>query len=128
MLFEISILCRFVAAHALRLPGGGTEPLHGHNWRLRVCVGAERLDAMGTVMDFHELERLIEPIVEPMRNKNLNELEWFATVNPSAENVARHVAQSLDQNLKLPAGVRLLSVEVWETDDCQAIYRPGSRA
>jgi 6-pyruvoyltetrahydropterin/6-carboxytetrahydropterin synthase len=126
MLFEISILCRFAAAHALRLPGGGIEPLHGHNWRLRICVGAERLDSMGTVMDFHELERLIEPIVEPMRNRNLNELEWFATVNPSAENVARHVAQSLGQNLKLPVGVRLLSVEVWETDDCQAIYRPGS--
>jgi 6-pyruvoyltetrahydropterin/6-carboxytetrahydropterin synthase len=128
MLFEISILCRFAAAHALRLPGGGIEPLHGHNWRLRVCVGAERLDAMGTVMDFHELERLIEPIVEPMQNRNLNELEWFAAVNPSAENVARHVAQSLDQNVKLPASVRLLSVEVWETDDCQATYRPGSRA
>src|SRR5271169_3691848 len=101
MEFEISILRQFAAAHALRLPGGGIEPLHGHNWRLRVCVGAARLDAMGTVMDFHELERLVEPIVEPMRNRNLNELAWFATVNPSAENVARHVAQ----NLRLPAGI-----------------------
>jgi 6-pyruvoyltetrahydropterin/6-carboxytetrahydropterin synthase len=121
MPFEISILCRFAAAHALRLPGGGIEPLHGHNWQLRVCVGADRLDAMGTVMDFHMLERLVEPIVEPMRNRNLNELEWFTTVNPSAENVARHVAEQL----KPPTGIRLLSVDVWETEDCQASYRPG---
>jgi 6-pyruvoyltetrahydropterin/6-carboxytetrahydropterin synthase len=121
MMFEISIVCRFAAAHALRLPGGGIEPLHGHNWRLRICVGSERLDGMGTVMDFHELERLVQPIVEPMQNRNLNELEWFAVVNPSAENVARHVAEKL----KLPVGIRLLGVEVWETDDCQAVYRPG---
>jgi hypothetical protein len=28
------------------------------------------------------------------------------------------------QSLKLPAGMSLLSVQVWETPDCSAIFRP----
>jgi 6-pyruvoyltetrahydropterin/6-carboxytetrahydropterin synthase len=121
MPFEISTTHTFAAAHALRFPDGSIEPVHGHNWRVRVTVGAERLDALGCVMDFHELERLVDVIVVPMHNRHLNELDPFAReLNPSAENVAYHVGRSL----KLADGVKLLSVEVWETDPNSAVYRP----
>ncbi len=62
----------------------------------------------------------------PWHNRHLNECPPFAAgsdptpLNPSAENVAYHVGRSL----ALPADVRLLSVEVWETDENSAVYRP----
>ena len=114
MPFEIATVRRFAAAHALRLYDGSMEPVHGHNWRVRVRVAADRLDPIGVVMDFHELERLVDQIVGPWHNRHLNECPPFSTeLNPSAENVAYHVGRTL----ALPAGVRLLGVQVWETEE-----------
>ena len=119
MSFEIATHRRFCAAHALKLYDGSMEPVHGHNWRVRVRVSADRLDVIGVVMDFHELERLVDLIVQPWHNRHLNECPPFVTeLNPSAENVAYHISRSL----KLPASVRLVSVDVWETDDNVATW------
>ena len=119
MPFEITTTREFSAAHQLALYDGSLEPLHGHNWRVKVSVGAEKLDAIGVVMDFHELERLVDAIIAPMHNRHLNDLPAFASLNPSAENVAWLIGQSL----KLPAGIQLLCVEVWETANNSAVYR-----
>src|SRR3954466_8719233 len=101
--YEITTTRQFSAAHQLRLYDGSLEPLHGHNWRVRVTAAAPTLDSIGVVMDFHELERLLDQIVMPMHNSHLNELEAFAKSNPSAENVAVHVANQL----RLPKSVTL---------------------
>lgn len=120
MAFEISSTRHFSAAHQLRLYDGSLEPVHGHNWRAKVTVAAPKLDSIGVVMDFHELERLMDAIIAPLHNHHLNETEPFRKLNPSAENVALHVARSL----RLPAGVQLVSVEVAETPENVAVYRP----
>ena len=119
MPFEICVTREFSAAHQLRLYNGSMEPVHGHNWRVRVTVSADKLDSIGVVMDFHELERLVDEIIKPMHNAHLNDLPSFSKLNPSAENVALHIGQSLE----LPKQVRLVSVQVWETAQCSAIYR-----
>ena len=120
-MFSITAERDFSASHQLRLYDGSLEPLHGHNWRVRVIVSSEKLDAIGVVMDFHELERLLHEIVGPWHNAHLNDQPPFAGgVNPSAENVALHVAE----RLKLPSGVRLASVEAWETPQNRAFFRP----
>src|SRR5436190_13818960 len=96
------------------------EPLHGHNWKVKVTVSAQKLDEIGVVMDFHELERLVDEIVEPMHNRNLNELGAFKAINPSAENVAVHIGEKLG----LAKNMKLESVEVWETEENSAVFRP----
>src|SRR3954453_20876728 len=68
MPFEIRTVRSFSAAHQLRLYDGSIEPVHGHNWRVEVTVSATQLDAIGVVMDFHELERLLDDIIRPMHN------------------------------------------------------------
>ena len=114
MAFEISTTRRFAAAHALRLYDGSLEPVHGHNWRVRVTVSAPKLDASGVVLDFLELEGLVDLIVMPWHTRHLNELPPFdRELNPSAENVAYHIARML----KLSHRVGLNSVEVSETDE-----------
>ena len=120
MPFEITSTREFPAAHQLRLYDGSLEPLHGHNWRVTVTVAADELDSIGVVMDFHELDRMLDAIVGAWHNRHLNEVEPFTRVNPSTENVALHVARAL----KLPANVRLVSVQVWETRTNSATYRP----
>jgi 6-pyruvoyltetrahydropterin/6-carboxytetrahydropterin synthase len=119
MAFEVTTQRTFSASHQLRLYDGSIEPLHGHNWVVRVTVVGEKLDSIGVVIDFHVLERLVDELILPMHNRHLNELAPFARDNPSAENVALHVGRGL----KLPAGVRLGSVQVWETPENSAIYR-----
>jgi hypothetical protein len=73
MPFEITSVKRFSAAHSLRLHDGSFEPVHGHNWTVKITVAADRLDAIGVVMDFHELDRLLEVIVSPWHNRPLNQ-------------------------------------------------------
>jgi 6-pyruvoyltetrahydropterin/6-carboxytetrahydropterin synthase len=119
MAFEISTTRRFSAAHQLKLYDGSLEPVHGHNWQVRVTVSSPKLDAIGVVMDFHELERLVDAIVLPWHNRHLNETTAFSQINPSAENVAVVVAGAL----RLPSTVKLVSVEVWETGENRAVLR-----
>src|SRR5215203_1193921 len=112
MRFEITTRRVFSAAHQLKLYDGTLETLHGHNWVVRVTVGSDRLDRIGVVMDFHELDRQVEEILGGWHNRHLNEVAEFEKLNPSTENVAVVVAGKL----RMPAGVGVVSVEVWETE------------
>src|SRR5688500_7182707 len=106
MPFQITTTRHFSAAHQLRLYDRSLEPLHGHNWQVKVTVSAQKLDGIGVVMDFHDLERRLDKVIDPMHNRHLNELPAFKSTNPSAENVAMHIAETL----LLPSGVQLQSV------------------
>jgi 6-pyruvoyltetrahydropterin/6-carboxytetrahydropterin synthase len=117
-MFQITITRHFSASHQLRLYDGSLEPLHGHNWVVKVKVSAEKLDSIGVVMDFHELERLVDNIVRPMHNSHLNDHAPLNGQNPSAEMVAQHIGKGL----ALPNGINLESVEVWETPENSALY------
>lgn len=119
MVYEISITAEFSAAHQLRLYDGSLEPLHGHNWRVVVTVAANRLDEIGVVMDFHELERRLQHVVGRFHNQNLNDVIPFVEVNPSAEKVAEYIATTLP----LPERVRLCDVVVHETEQNWARIR-----
>jgi len=59
-MYEATVEKTFCASHALKMPGGGSEPMHGHNWKVEVTIAARGLDAMDTVMDLkiaHFFER-----------------------------------------------------------------------
>ncbi|HVX84503.1 MAG TPA: 6-carboxytetrahydropterin synthase [Phycisphaerae bacterium] len=130
-MLSIETIHTFSAAHALRLPTGGTEPLHGHDFRLTVRIAADTLDALETVLDFHLLEGAVEKIIAPFRNANLNDLAPFnVSINPSAERIAEHIAQQLQHILPTldPAApsrhLRLTEVRLTEAPNCLAIWTP----
>jgi 6-pyruvoyltetrahydropterin/6-carboxytetrahydropterin synthase len=120
MPFQITTTRTFSAAHQLRLYDGSLEPIHGHNWVVKVTVEAPQLDSIGVVMDFHELERLVDTATRGWHNSHLNEQPAFRSINPSAENVAVVIARTL----QLPGKVRLIAVEVWETPENSARFSP----
>jgi 6-pyruvoyltetrahydropterin/6-carboxytetrahydropterin synthase len=115
--FCIHINARFPASHQLRMYDGSLESLHEHDWRVKVTVSGE-LDAIGVVMDFHDLEKRLENVIGPMRGRSLNELPAFASRNPSAENIAALIGTTLS----VPETVQVRVVEVWETPENSAEF------
>ena len=116
----------FAAAHAIVI-NGVREPLHGHNWRATVTLEGPRTDAEGLLCDFHLVESVLQRTVARWHNRSLNDLEPFAAgLNPSAEHVARQIADEVAAGVrgKLPAGVRIASVRITEAPSCAATYKP----
>jgi 6-pyruvoyltetrahydropterin/6-carboxytetrahydropterin synthase len=126
-MFEVSVERTFAAAHQLRDYKGKCENLHGHNYKVRVTVQAEELDAAGLVVDFVEIKRLMDQIIERLDHTYLNDIPPFDRLNPSAENIAKLFFDELDRGLKAAAmanSPRLAAVKVWETETSTATYRP----
>ncbi len=105
---------------------GEREPLHGHNWHVTATIAGEKLDPDGLLCDFHTVHGALQEIIAPFENRNLNEVEPFDLVNPSAENVARHIAAELGARLDegLAPHAAVAAVSVTEATGCRAVYRP----
>ena len=122
-MFEIEREMTFSASHQLRGYKGCCERLHGHNFRVRVGVRSQTLDAVGMVMDFHELDALMRHAVSRFEHRHLNDSDEFETVNPSAENIARVVGDAVAKALD-GRGIRFVYCDVYETDRSRARYVP----
>lgn len=74
---------------------------HGHNYNLEVEVKGEVDPETGYVIDMKYLSDLIQDhVVEPFDHKNLNEeVDYFAQLNPTAENIAIVIWKILREKL-----------------------------
>lgn len=123
-MFEIARERTFSASHQLRNYKGRCERLHGHNWRVRVCVASTGLDSSGMVIDFHELDRMMGIAIEPFDHRHLNDVSEFETDNPSAENIARSIGDSVKSQLQ-GTEIRVSYCDVFENDLSRARYIPA---
>ncbi|MCF8067597.1 MAG: 6-carboxytetrahydropterin synthase QueD [Desulfobacterales bacterium] len=123
-MFELKVVTRFAAAHQLKMVAKQCENLHGHNWKIEVHVGGEKLNSAGVLIDFGILKKHIRAIMETLDHKFLNELEMFNDdCPPSSENVALYVANMLQKKLDAePNDVSVTRVTSWESDDACATY------
>ncbi len=121
-MFEVCVTGHFVATHQLRRPDGSTEELHEHDWHVRVTYAGARLDETGVLVDFVAVRGRLHALLAEFHEQNLNHLRPFARDNPTAENVARHLAAGLPQ--ELPGAARLTCVEVEEETGCFGRYYP----
>ena len=76
------------SAHYLRDYKGKCANLHGHNWLVIVRLKSSKLDRIGMVLDF----KRIKEEVDKLDHGNLNEL---IKPNPTAENLAKYIADSI---------------------------------
>jgi 6-pyruvoyltetrahydropterin/6-carboxytetrahydropterin synthase len=125
-MFEVRQETTVAAAHQLRLSPGEGERLHGHNWRIVAVVRCRELDGRGMVVDFNDLGSELRRLVEPYEHVFLNEIAPYDDINPTAENIAKVVAEGLAAHID-DERVRVQRVEVWETDTCGAIYYRDAR-
>jgi 6-pyruvoyltetrahydropterin/6-carboxytetrahydropterin synthase len=85
--------------------------------------GAE-LDHIGLLVDFVELKRVVHGVLDRMDHQWLNDLPPFDAINPSAENMAKHIYDQVAEGFKDKPEVRVSSIRLWETDLASVTYRP----
>jgi 6-pyruvoyltetrahydropterin/6-carboxytetrahydropterin synthase len=122
-MFELKILSHFAAAHQLTMVAKKCENLHGHNWKVEVCVKGDHLNDAGVLIDFGILKGHLKAVMARLDHKFLNELPDFHETAPSSENLAVYIANSLQEMIK-DAGVTVSQVTTWESDDACATYFP----
>lgn len=120
-MFELMIETHFSSAHQLRGYKGVCERLHGHNWKVQVYVLAERLNDIDLAIDFHDLKKLTEEVIAPLDHGFLNDLFPFTEKNPSSENIAKWIYDSLKKKIHND-NINLSAVTVWESDTASATY------
>ena len=125
-LYTLTVRTSFAAAHRLRDYDGNCERLHGHNWQVEVAVESATLDERGIALDFRILKTSLHDLLSRFDHRYLNEIPPFDAMNPSSENLARHLYEEMGKSVPAPA--RVSRVTVWESDDARADYsrRDGS--
>ena len=116
-MYKITKKLEIAGAHKLELPyESKCKSLHGHNWLITVELQSEELTEYGMVMDFTHIKKLIH---EPLDHSYINEV--IPGVNPTAENIAKWIADTLTGEFD---GIYVVCtrVEVEESPNNTAIY------
>jgi len=120
-MYDLMIETQFSAAHQLRGYKGKCESLHGHNWRVQVTVSSDKLDDVGMALDFHELKAMTVEVTSSLDHAFLNEVFPFTEINPSSENIAKWIYESLKKKVESKQ-CNMTSVTVWENETASATY------
>lgn len=135
-MYEIEVSFEISAAHALRGYDGPCANTHGHNWLITLYAVGRDVDADGFCLDFKVLKQVGKLISARIDHQNLNSIEPFTTVNPTAENLARWLYEESQRLLKEclggdeagvgtdAAAVNISRVRVQETSRCAVTYTP----
>ena len=120
-MFEIFIETHFSAGHHLRNYPGNCEKPHGHNWKVRVTVRAKELDELGMGIDFRKIKQAVTRVMDDIDHCNLNEHPDFQEKNPSSENIAVYIFNSLRDELR-GENYWLHSISTYETEHTGTTY------
>ena len=131
-MYRVSREIKFCYGHRLLNYDGKCRFLHGHNGKAVITLEAEKLDALGMVVDFTRLKSVVggwinefldhkmilhkdDPALAYLRSQG--EPVFVVDVNPTAEHIAR-----LIYDYTVAQGFPVVEVQLWETDACQASY------
>jgi len=120
-MYELTIETGFASAHQLRGYKGKCENLHGHNWKVQISVAAERLNDIDIAIDFHDLKKIANEVISPLDHAYLNDIFPFTEKNPSSENIAKWIYDSMKKKIN-DDNIHVSAVTVWESDTASASY------
>lgn len=121
-MYKLMIETSFASAHQLRGYKGKCENLHGHNWKVQTFVTADKLNEIDIAIDFHDLKKITNEIVSQLDHKFLNDIFPFTEKNPSSENIAKWIFDSLKKGLASYKNIKVSAVTVWESETASATY------
>lgn len=122
LMYVVSVQAHYDSAHFLRNYQGKCERLHGHRYLVELALAADELDAAGIAYDFVDVKRHLRELAGRLDHENLNDLEPFTEVEPSAENQAKYFYDELKRLLPDGMGESIVYVRVWETPTQWAQY------
>jgi 6-pyruvoyltetrahydropterin/6-carboxytetrahydropterin synthase len=118
--YECGVTRRFRAKHALIGDFGSESRLHSHNYRLEISVKGPSLDEDGFLLNLAELEEKSDEIVRSLLSyPSLGQVPGIRGRNPSAENLAAHILESIAKRIDLRP-IESLAVTVWESESAWA--------
>jgi 6-pyruvoyltetrahydropterin/6-carboxytetrahydropterin synthase len=137
-MITLTKIFHFELAHAIHGYAGACKNLHGHSYELHVTIGnlkknKDYLPAPGFIIDFKEIKKIVvTAIIEQFDHKVLLSKQFleqqpsFLTqenlvtweVEPTAENMLLFIKKTLHK--KLPAGIKLVRLKLFETKDSYA--------
>jgi len=120
-MYDIFIDSHFSGGHHLRNYPGNCERPHGHNWKVTVTVRASELDKLGMGIDFRSVKTAVAGVLDDLDHRDLNEHAAFQKKNPSSENIATYIFDTLKKVLVSDC-YRVYSVTVRETDSSGVTY------
>ena len=124
------------AGHRLQNHESKCRNVHGHRYAFELTVTAAALDAVGRVIDFGVVKRLIGAWLDenwdhgfivqrddPIREVSAGFGKVFTmTPAPTAENLAEYLGR-IALTL-LPPEIKIVAVRCWETPTCHADWTP----
>ncbi len=131
-MFLVTREIRFCYGHRLLEYAGKCRHLHGHNGRAVISLAARQLDALGMVMDFSHIKRVVSAWIDDQLDHKMllhkddpllpllvehGQPVFPLDANPTAENIARLIYDFTRQQ-----GFPVVQVQLWETDDSFATY------
>lgn len=101
--------------------------IHGHSYKLIVGVQSNRLNKDGMVLDFKQLDNIVNPILVSLDHSYHDINSWGC--NPTAENMALHMLKVFSKYMEdhghifkegfdLNHYIKVEFVELWETSKC----------
>ena len=131
-MFRVTKEIRFCYGHRLLNYDGKCRYLHGHNGRAVITLATPSLDSLGMVVDFSQIKRVVgawidahldhrmilhkdDPVLPILKQQG--EPVFLVDVNPTAENIARHI-----YDYAAAQGFPVIEVQLWETENCFATY------
>jgi len=115
---EIFKVYKFDAAHRLPNAGAGHKcsEVHGHSFCVEIHIRGPVDSRCGWVMDFADIDRAFQPVLDELDHKYLNDIEGLE--NSTSENIAVWIWNRL--HIPLP---QLSKVVVQESPESGCVYR-----
>ena len=121
-MYECGVLRCFKAKHALVGDFGDESKPHTHNYRVEISVKGPSLDEDGFLFNLAELEEKSDEVIRSLLSyPSLNQVPGIKGKNPSTENLATYILESIARKLDL-GHLESLAVTVWESESAWASY------
>ncbi len=115
---ELTVEFAFSAAHHLPQAAGRCRNIHGHDYRLFVSLEGPVRESDGMVVDFHDVDDLVEAtVLKKLEGADLNELLDC----PTAERIAEWVLGELE-----PVLPGVVAITLYETPRYSVTLRKPS--
>lgn len=121
-MYVVSVQAHYDSAHFLRNYKGKCERLHGHRYVVELALAQTELDVAGIAFDFVVVKRSLRELANQLDHENLNDLEPFTEIEPSAENQAKWFWDELKRRFPEEIAAAMLYTRVWETPTQWAQY------
>lgn len=114
-MYYVSKRLEIAGAHNLSLNyQSKCSNLHGHNWIITVYCKSEKLNENGMVTDFAHIKK---ELVDKFDHQYLNKIEPFNIINPTAENMAKYIVDTIPNCYKASVQESEGNIAIYERND-----------